>query len=112
MGHRLSMAAAAVVAVALLLAGCKPIESSSRTTTDSDTSKSGRTVKSVSKVYVVQEGDTLYSIAKQECGSGGAVDALAKVNVGRRQPDGKVMKDPNLLQPGWELVLSCQSVSD
>ena len=101
-----------MAAVALLLAGCKPIESSSRTTTDRDTSKSGGTVKSVNKVYVVKEGDTLYSIAKQECGSGAVVDALAEANVGRRQPDGKVMKDPNLLQPGWELVLSCQTVSD
>ena len=112
MRHRLSMTAAAVAAVALLLAGCKPIESSSRSTIDGDTSKSGVTVKSVNKVYVVKKGDTLYSIAKQECGSGAAVDALAEANVGRRQPDGKVMNDPNLLRPGWKLVLSCQTVTD
>ncbi len=111
MRHRLTSTAAAVAAVALLLAGCKTIEMSSHTSTVKVTSKSGVTVKSVSKVYVVQKGDTLYSIATQECGSGAAVDALAKVNVGRRQPDGTVMKDPDVLQPGWELVLSCESGS-
>ena len=68
-------------------------------------------MKSVSKVYVVQRGDSLYSIAKQECGSGASVDALAEVNLGRRQPDGTVMKDPDVLQPGWA-VLSCKAESD
>jgi nucleoid-associated protein YgaU len=111
MRHRLFTAAAAAAAVALLLAGCRTIESSSRTT-HRETSKSGVTVKSVSTVYVVQRGDTLYSIAKQECGSGAAVDALAEVNVGRRQPDGTVMKDPDVLRPGWRLVLSCEAASD
>ena len=111
MRHRLSVTAAAVVAGALLFGACRPVEASSRTT-DGDSSNSGGTVKSVNKVYVVQRGDTLYSIAKEECGSGAAVEALAAVNVGRRQPDGNVMKDPDFLRPGWKLVLSCQTVSD
>ena len=78
---------------------------------DRDRDRDGTTT-SVSKVYVVKRGDTLHSIAIRECGSGAAVDSLVEVNVGREQPDGRIMKDPDLLHPGWRIVLSCQTVRD
>jgi nucleoid-associated protein YgaU len=112
MRRRRSMAVAGVAVAALLVVGCEPLDKRSRTTTDTDESKDGVRLRSVTKVYVVQEGDTLYSIAIEQCGSGAAVETLTEVNVGRRQPDGRVMKNPDMLRPGWELVLSCQTVSD
>jgi nucleoid-associated protein YgaU len=69
------------------------------------------TTTSVQKVVVVQQGDTLYGIAQRECGSGAAVDALAAANIGRLQPDGSILTNPNLLKPGYEVVISCQTVS-
>lgn len=108
MRHRLLMTAALVAAVALLLAGCRQIEMQSRTDSNNGGSgKNGATAKSVQKVYVVQNGDTLYGIAQQECGDGSSVTALAQANVGRKQPDGKVMKNPDQIRVGWELVVSC-----
>ncbi len=116
MGRRRFTSAVAVVAATFLLLGCRALdEANSRgsatwqSSTRGQTSNSGATAKSVQRVYVVQSGDTLYSIAESECGSGASVDALAEANVGRRQSDGRVLKDPNAIRAGWELVISCRS---
>lgn len=112
MTRRRSMAVAGVAVAVVLLVGCEPLDRRSSTTRDTDESEDGVRLESTTEVYVVQEGDTLYRIATKECGSGASVETLIEVNVGRRQPDGKVMKDPDELRPGWELVVSCQTVSD
>lgn len=116
MGRRRSTSAVAVVAATVLLVGCRALdEANSRgsapwhSSTSRQTSTGGATASSVQRVYVVQSGDTLYSIAERECGSGASVDALAAANVGRRQSDGSVLKDPNAIRAGWELVISCRS---
>jgi LysM repeat protein len=118
MGRRRFTTAVAVVAATFLLLGCRALdEANSRgpakwqSATSGKTSTSGATATSVQRVYVVQSGDTMYSIAERECGSGASVDALAAANVGRRQSDGTVLKDPDAIRAGWELVISCRSSS-
>ncbi len=122
MRRRRSAVAAAVLAATFLLVGCRALDEAnargstgwqtSKGSTGWQASKGGATAKSVQRVYVVQSGDTLYSIAEQECGNGAAVEALASANVGRRQPDGTVLKDPDAIRAGWELVISCNSASE
>jgi len=57
------------------------------------------------RLYRVEPGDCLASIAARELGSAGDWLALARLNMGRRQPDGRRMTDPSLIYPGWVLVL-------
>lgn len=119
MGRRRFTTAAAVVAATALLLGCRALdEANSRDSAPWQISKTGQTstggatAKSVQRVYVVQSGDTLYSIAERECGSGASVDALAAANVGRQQSDGAVLEDPDAIRAGWELVISCGSADN
>lgn len=119
MGRRHVMGAAAMAAAVVVLVGCKPIEAKeSKYTSGSDSQQQGQNKSqgngantNSAQVVVVRKGDTLYGIAKRECGSGAAVDALAAANLGRVQPDGSVFTDPGLLKPGYEVVISCQTVS-
>ncbi|HUZ19899.1 MAG TPA: hypothetical protein VMU75_04930 [Acidimicrobiales bacterium] len=55
--------------------------------------------------YVVRAGDCLALIAARELGSAAEWPAIARLNMGRRQPDGRRMTDPSLIYPGWKLVL-------
>ncbi len=56
-------------------------------------------------LYRVEPGDCLASIAARELGDAGDWPALARLNIGRPQPDGRRMTDPSLIYPGWLLVL-------
>jgi DNA-binding SARP family transcriptional activator len=56
-------------------------------------------------VYVVRTGDCLASIAAVELGNAGDWPALARLNMGRLQPDGRRMTDASLIYPGWEIAL-------
>ncbi|MHB1972863.1 MAG: hypothetical protein ACYCR4_01040, partial [Acidimicrobiales bacterium] len=55
--------------------------------------------------YVVVPGDCLASIAARELGSADDWPALARLNMGRLQPDGLRMTDPSVILPGWVLAL-------
>jgi len=55
--------------------------------------------------YVVQPGDTLWSIAEHQLGSPLRWPAIADLNYGRLQPDGGHLTDAHWIFPGWELVL-------
>lgn len=54
-------------------------------------------------VHVVVPGDTLSQIAANELGDPGRFDELFKANADKTQPDGDVLRDPNLIRPGWSL---------
>lgn len=54
---------------------------------------------------VVHRGDTLSGLAARHLGTPGATQALFDANVGRIQPDGDRLTDPDLLRPGWRLTL-------
>ncbi len=55
--------------------------------------------------YVVQPGDTLWSIAANELGSPLRWPELVTLNEGRPQPGGGVLEDDHWIQPGWRLLL-------
>jgi DNA-binding SARP family transcriptional activator len=61
-------------------------------------------------VYVVGtdatgQRDTLWSIAERHLGNPLRWHDIARLNEGRRQVDGGVFTDPNLIRPGWTLQL-------
>lgn len=55
--------------------------------------------------YVVQAGDTLWSIAAKTLGSPKRWDELAQLNAMRVQRDGEVFDDPRHLRAGWVFQL-------
>ena len=57
------------------------------------------------RFYVVQVGDTLWGIATQSLGDPERWPAIFDLNVGRPQPDGRTLVDPDLIYPGWRLEL-------
>ena len=50
------------------------------------------------RIYIVQKGDTLSKIAKQFFGSSSEWRRIHEANRDR-------IKDPDLIQPGWKLVI-------
>jgi len=58
-----------------------------------------------SRVYTVQEGDSLWRIAERELGDGHRWREIFARNQGRRMPDGHVLHDSGLILPGWQLLL-------
>ncbi|SFO88802.1 LysM peptidoglycan-binding domain-containing protein [Amycolatopsis rubida] len=63
-----------------------------------NTKATGRTVN-------VAAGDTLSDIAERELGDPDAWRTLFGLNAGRVQPDGRVLRHPGQLLPGWQLHL-------
>jgi hypothetical protein len=57
------------------------------------------------RVYVVQEGDSLWRIAERELGDGHRWQEIFAANHGRRMPDGQRLVDGRLILPGWQLLL-------
>ncbi|HEY1733076.1 MAG TPA: LysM domain-containing protein, partial [Acidimicrobiales bacterium] len=56
-------------------------------------------------VYVVEPGDSLWSIAQHLYEDAGEWQAIAAVNFDRVMPDGARFVDPSLIRPGWRLAL-------
>jgi LysM domain len=57
------------------------------------------------RVYVVQEGDSLWRIADRELGGGHRWREIFAANQGRRMSDGQLLADGGLILPGWQLLL-------
>ncbi|MFE0024108.1 LysM peptidoglycan-binding domain-containing protein [Amycolatopsis sp. NPDC059021] len=57
------------------------------------------------RTVVVAPGDTLSAIAARELGDAHRWQEVFASNVGRTQPDGRALRDPDLLLPGWHLHL-------
>jgi DNA-binding SARP family transcriptional activator len=64
---------------------------------------SGESAASVD--YTVKPGDWLSTIARDQLGDVHRYPEIAKLNVGRPQPDGRALRDPDLIHPGWKLQL-------
>ena len=56
-------------------------------------------------VYTVKDGDTLVKIADRELGDAEQYGVIFRLNQDRVQSDGRTLADPDLIYPGWELVL-------
>ncbi|MHB8438547.1 MAG: BTAD domain-containing putative transcriptional regulator [Acidimicrobiales bacterium] len=56
-------------------------------------------------LYVVQRGDTLWSIAQETLGDPLRWREIFSLNDGRVQPGGTVLDDPHWIYPGWTLEL-------
>ena len=61
------------------------------------------TVAPTSSSHVVEEGESLWSIADDELGDGSRWPEIYEVNEGRTFDDGRHLSDPDIIQPGWEL---------
>lgn len=55
--------------------------------------------------HEVAVGDTLWSIAEDTLGDGERWGELWELNRGRPQDNGRALSDPDLLTPGWSLLL-------
>lgn len=58
-----------------------------------------------SPTYVVQPGDSLWSIAEHRLGDPERWNEIFTSNRDRPQPDGGMMTDPAIVRPGWILTL-------
>jgi DNA-binding SARP family transcriptional activator len=57
------------------------------------------------KVYRVREDDDLWDIAGRFLGDPEEWHQVYQLNKGRPQPDGRCLTDPNLIIPGWVLLI-------
>lgn len=63
------------------------------------------------KTYVVQPGDSLYSIAEHLLGDGSKFKEIANLNYGVQQADGGALTESHWIQPGWKLQVPAHSVT-
>lgn len=61
------------------------------------------------EVYTVQRGDTLSGIAKSELGDANRYGDIAEASAGVTQPGGRHLHDPDLILPGWNLIIPSRS---
>ena len=59
--------------------------------------------------YVVKKGDTLWDIAADKLGDPYAYPRIFKASKNTVQPDGRRLKDPDLIYPGWKLTIPATS---
>jgi DNA-binding SARP family transcriptional activator/LysM repeat protein len=57
-------------------------------------------------VHTVKPGESLYSIAKEDLGSGDDWPALYKMNAGVVQADGDKLTNPDLIRPDWKIRIT------
>ena len=61
--------------------------------------------------HLVVPGDTLWAIAETELGDGARYGELADAAATLTQPDGEVLRDPDVLQPGWTIPLPAEALT-
>ena len=71
------------------------------------TSRAGTGPSRMYTVRAAHDGvhDSLWRIADHELGDGRAWPAIFRLNRGQPQPDGRKLRHPDLIQPGWRLRL-------
>ncbi|MEU5859797.1 LysM peptidoglycan-binding domain-containing protein [Nonomuraea sp. NPDC047529] len=57
------------------------------------------------RTHTVAPGETLWGISKQHLGEGAQYKKIFKLNKGLPQPGGTRLSDPDVLEPGWRLIL-------
>lgn len=64
-----------------------------------------RKAEPIRGTYSVRPGDSLWRISERELGSGLRWREIYDLNVRKEQPDGRKLREPRLIRPGWELLL-------
>ncbi len=100
---RLHASASSVTGVLCPDPGHMPTDGGTRRVRTSATQASYSAMDETS--YVVKPGDTLWSIAGEELGSPLKWRAIAELNYGRPQADGRRLTDAHWIFPGWHLAL-------
>ncbi|WP_239341618.1 BTAD domain-containing putative transcriptional regulator [Frankia sp. CiP3] len=100
-GDAVALAAVRAAATAPLLAGTTPVAASAAPGPAPDTGPQ----QTPARFYTVIRGDTLWDIADRQLGDPLYYRELFALNAGRIQPDGASLSDPNLIRPGWTLLL-------
>lgn len=59
--------------------------------------------------YVVQPGDSLWTIAEAHLGDGADWTAIAALNLGHAMGDGRTFVDPSVIVAGWTLLLPIEA---
>ncbi|WP_331752236.1 LysM peptidoglycan-binding domain-containing protein [Streptomyces sp. NBC_00829] len=62
--------------------------------------------------HTVRPGETLAAIAEDELGDAKDYPQIAAANKDVRQPDGRILTDPDEIYPGWQLKIPAASGSD
>jgi DNA-binding SARP family transcriptional activator/nucleoid-associated protein YgaU len=75
-------------------------------TAASETAGRAASSGSTAQVYRVREDDDLWDIAERFLGDPEEWRQIYRLNEGRPQPDGGALTDPNLILPGWVLLIS------
>ncbi|MEV0623986.1 LysM peptidoglycan-binding domain-containing protein [Nonomuraea sp. NPDC050404] len=57
------------------------------------------------RTHTVASGETLWGISEQHLGKGAHYKKIFKLNKGRPQPGRTQLTDPDVLEPGWRLIL-------
>ena len=74
-------------------------------------SASRRGIVTGDRVYQVAPGDTLWSIAAAELGNPWRWPEIYHLNRERAEPDGQRLADPDLIYPGWTLLVPASSAA-
>ncbi|MBQ0923075.1 LysM peptidoglycan-binding domain-containing protein [Saccharopolyspora endophytica] len=69
-------------------------------------------IPATARWLTTKPGDTLATLAARELGSPDQWPVLFAVNAERPQPDGRVLRDPHHLFPGWHLALPAPPLPD
>lgn len=72
---------------------------------DTTTASTARSVADAHPTYLVQRGDTLWSIAETHLGDPERWREIARLNYDRPQPEGQRLTDAHWIYPGWTLRL-------
>jgi nucleoid-associated protein YgaU len=57
------------------------------------------------RAHVVEAGEHLWQIAEEELGEGSRHGELFRATRGLAQPDGRVLERPDLIRPGWTVLV-------
>jgi hypothetical protein len=111
-GHRQRRAAASLAALAAAVALTAPWPGAAAHASDSTPRLHAYSPshRGWVKYYIVQpptdqHSEDLYEIAAKALGNGRLAATIFRLNQGRLQPDGGRLQDPEVIRPGWVLVL-------
>ncbi|MFE4663798.1 LysM peptidoglycan-binding domain-containing protein [Streptomyces sp. NPDC056716] len=71
-----------------------------------------QTAGSTTAIHTVRAGETLTGVAQDELGDADAYPRIVEANNGVKQDDGRALRDPDEIYPGWKLQIPATSGPD